>query len=219
MDFNKLLANKRAVTFIALGVVGLIAFIWIFASFNGVQKEMVKREQDLSAQYQDNQNEYSSMIASVKEAMGIADVNAKAVNDLIGDAVKGRYDKDSSATAVDSAQLFSAVVEAYPEANSTSIPFQKAQDALLAARTAYKNKQTLLLGKLASYEEWKNSGFVHSKMASMVGAPSDNLVARLGNGTSRGQDALDKMYQIVLVKEALDAYESGVDTPMEFGAK
>lgn len=216
MDFTKLLANRKLVTAIAVGLVGLIVLIWLFASFNGTQKDMVKREQALSAQYQDNQNELSKLVLSVREMLGVATTANDKLNEVLTDAIKGRYEGDTGANPTGGA-FFSAITEAYPDLAANSALYQKVQDAIASGREAYKNKQTKLLDMLREYETWKNSGFVHSKMASMVGAPSDNLVARIGTSVSRGQDALDQMYVIVLAGEAKEAYTTGEDPGLDTG--
>ena len=214
MDFNKLLSNKKAVTWIAVAVVGLIVVVSLFASFNGKQKDMVKREQALSAQYQDNQNELSTYVSKITEMLGVAENATEAQRTVLEDAIKGRYEGDTGANPTGGA-FFSAITEAYPDLAKNQELYGKVQDAVSAGREAYKNKQTKLLDMLREYETWKNSGFIHSKMVSMVGAPSDNPVARIGTSTSRGQDALDQMYVIVLTKDAKQAYETGEMDPLD----
>lgn len=216
----KILGSTKAL--IALGVV---AFMFIstvvvvgvvYVSFNNVQKDMVKKETALSAQYSDNQNALSSYVSTITESLGLADRASEALNEVLADAVKGRYEGDSTANP-SGGQMFSAIVEAYPDLNQQQINYQKVQDAVFAGREAYKNQQTRLLDMLRDYETWKESGFIKSRMTSMVGAPSDNLRAAIGDDVVRGQDALDRMYTIVLAGAAKDAYQSGEMDPLDLG--
>lgn len=218
MNFQKLLASPKLIAGAVVGFLALVMVIATFSSFNGTQKDMVNREQRLSAQYQDNQNELSAYISTVKESLGVAESNTAALDEVLANAIKGRYDGDNAAMGQGGA-FFSAITEAYPQLDAVSLPYQKVQEAVMSGRMAYKNKQTKLLDMLREYETWKNSGFIHSKMTSMVGAPSDNLVARVGTNTSRGQDALDKMYLIVLDKDTKQAYDTGELEPMDLGPK
>lgn len=211
--FSKYTQAKYIKIFVA-AFAALVLVVGLFTSLNSAQKGITSREAALNAQYLDNQNELSTYVVSIKESLGVADRNTQALDQVLMDAVKGRYENKG---APDNGAMFSAMVEAYPDLSSVSIPYQKVQDAVLAGRTAYKNKQSKLLDMLREYDTWRKSGFIHSAVVNMVGAPSDNLVARVGANSWRGQDALDKMYQIVLTKDAQEAYESGEMKPMDLG--
>lgn len=210
----KILASPKLIALVASGLVAALVLIAFFVALNGNQKTMVSKEQALSAQYQDNQNELSTYVSTIKESLGVADRNTEALDQVLSDAIKGRYDGETTAEP-GTGQLFSAIVEAYPDLQGVSLPYAKVQDAIFSGRQAYKNTQTKLLDMLRDYETWKNSGFIHSKLVAMVGAPSDNLRAQIGTAVSRGQDALDQMYIIVLAGEAQDAYTSGTMDPMD----
>lgn len=212
----KIFGSTKALVVIGVVVVLGILIIWTFSSFNSTQKEMVRKEAALSAQYVDNQNELSTYVSKVKEALGVAQSGTAALDQVLSDAVKGRYDGETSAQP-GSGALFSAITEAYPDLSNVSLPYQKVQDAVLSGREAYKNQQTKLTDMLRDYDTWRNSGFIHSKMTSMVGAPSDNLVARIGTAVSRGQDAEDQMWVIVLASDAKKAYTTGEMDPLDLG--
>lgn len=210
--------SPKALALIAAAGLTLVVLIGFGVTLNGVQKAMVKREQALSAQYQANQNELSTFVSKVTEMMGVAETATEAQRTVLEDAVKGRYEGETGANPTGGA-FFSAITEAYPDLAQNQALYGKVQDAVSSGREAYKNKQDKLLDMLREYETWKNSGFVHSKLASMVGAPSDNLVARVGMQANRGQDALDQMYVIVLTSQAKEAYETGEMDPLDLGPK
>lgn len=48
----------------------------------------------------------------------------------------------------------------------------------------------------------------------MLGFPSDRMEIRIGSETLEGKEALDRMKQLVLVGEAVEAYETGEQDPL-----
>ena len=211
---NFSMPGSKTIRLIVAGVIVALLALMTFVTFNNAQKGIVSRETALNAQYLDNQNELSSYVVSIKEAIGVADRNTEKLDKVLQDAVKGRYENKG---VPDNGAMFSAMQEAYPDLNSMSVPYQKVQDAVLAGRIAYKNKQSKLLDMLREYDTWRKSGLVHSRVVNMAGAPSDGLTARVGANSWRGQDALDKMYQIVLTQDAQEAYNSGELKPLDLG--
>lgn len=211
---QSILNSKKAVIGIVIGVVGLIVAIAAFSSVNSVQKDMVSKENALSAQYTVNQNALSTLISTVKETLGVADRNTQALDTVLADALKGRYDGDTSAQP-GGGQMFSAIVEAYPDLAGVTDAYAKVQDAIIGGRRAYANKQDKLTDMLNNYITWKNSGFIHSKIASMVGAPSENLVAAIGDDEVTGKAAIKRIRKIVITSEGKKAYESGEMDPMD----
>lgn len=206
---------KKLGTVITLAIVVMLAFVAfvLYGNFNSIQKEMVSKENSLNAQYQDNQNELSTYIVTIKESMGVANKNTEALDEVLSNAIKGRYESDNAST---DGQLFSAMVEAYPELGNVSTSYEQIQNSIVGGREAYKNKQTKLLDMLRDYDTWRNSGLVRSQMVKFIGAPSENLVARIGTDQWTGKDALNKMYQIVLVEDAKESYSTGELQPLEF---
>ena len=194
----------------ALAVVGAILVLvlvvggTLFGMFNSVQKDGTAREAALNVQYLDNQNELSSYIATIKETLGVADRKTDKLDEILSEAVKGRYEGRGGTNVESSALTIAAITEAYPDLAGLD-SYDKVMDQISAGRDAYKNKQTKLLDMLGQYDTFKNSGLIKSRIVAMVGFPSGNLRA----GDERGQDALDKMYDIVLVEEAREAYETG----------
>jgi hypothetical protein len=100
-----------------------------------------------------------------------------------------------------------AIAEAYPDLRALDI-YDKVLDTIRAGRADFKNRQDGLLDKLRSYDTWRKQGIIRS-WALAQWAPSNNLVARVGNQRFTGQAALDKMYDIVLIEDADRAFETG----------
>lgn len=197
------------------GIVAVFAIIVVslFATFNGIQKTGVDLETQLNSQYLNNQNEYSAFRTGFYEQLGIAQAKADKLDQILHDAVTGRYDGKMSSAQVGQGSLFSAIHEAYPDLTGLNV-YDKIVDYIQAGRTAYKGQQSKLLDMLRNYDKWRKSGIIHKMLVNMAGFPSNDLVARVGTDTWRGQAAEDKMYQIVVSSDTLNAYQTGVDTPL-----
>ncbi len=195
-------------------LLGLLAVgFGLYSYANSTRNAGVRQEAALNAQYLDNQNELSSFKASFYEQIGVANLKSEKIDEIITDAVKGRYDgKMAPGTG---GAMFSAIAEAYPDIKGQLDVYDKIVDFIRASREAYKQKQTKLLDMLRAYDTWRREGFVRSFFVSQFGFPSSGLEARIGTDVKRGQEALDRMYIIVLTKDAKDSYETGIDTPVQ----
>lgn len=197
---------------VALGVAAVLflTVVVLYGKFNSTQKTMVQKEVTLSAKYTDNQNVLSQFKLSIREALGVSEASTAAQDKVLTDVIKGRYEAGSTAKPGDGS-AFSAIVEAYPNVQGIAESFAKVQSAIFAGREAFKNQQTALLDLLRDYDTWRNSGFIHSKIVSMVGAPSNNLEAAIGDDVVTGDSALRRMKRIVLSADAKESFETGED--------
>jgi hypothetical protein len=199
------------------GFIAVIAIVLvsIYASVNSIRGTAVGKETALVAQYKDNQQELSSYILTFNETLGIADRQSNKLNDILLDAVKGRYDSDTSLQPGTGGAMFSAISEAYPDLTATSETYANVQDLVVSGRNAYKNKQTKLLDMIKDYNTWTEEDlFRKFVLNSIVGAPTDNLAVTDAGKTYYGVDALEQISQLVLTQEAVDAYETGMQDPL-----
>lgn len=184
----------------------------IYNMFNTIQMEGVDRETALTAQYLDNQNELSSYVSGFYEQIGVANLKSDKMDQILLDAVKGRYDGHTSAQP-GQGQLFSAISEAYPDLAGLNI-YDKIVDYVKAGRESYKQKQSKLLGMLQQYDKWRESGIIQSRLIKLAGFPSHALRAQIGTSASFGEAALNQMYVIVLTSDTIKAYQTGVQDPL-----
>lgn len=197
----------------AILIVLLIAGISFFAKINGLRNTAITKEKALISQYGDNQNELSTYIVQFKESMGVANTGADKLDAILADAVKGRY--DGNMEPGDSGSMFSAITEAYPDLTATAESYAKVQDLVVSGREAYKNKQSKLLDMIRDYNTWRETDLFNSWLISTFGlAPSNNLVVKVGSDTYRGEEALEKISQIVLVQDSIDSYDTGILEPL-----
>lgn len=199
--------------FIPLGIIAAIAiaFFGLYAYANGVRNTAIQKEEALSAQYQDNQNELSAMVSTFYETLGIADRKSEQLDRILTDAIKGRYDEGSTA-APGGGQLFSAIREAYPDLGGLSI-YDKVLVQLQGDRTNFKKVQSKFLDQLRDYDTWRAMGFVRS-WALGKDFPSDHLVARIGTKKLTRMAAHEQMELIVLAPDTIKAFDSGTMAPM-----
>jgi hypothetical protein len=203
--------NLKAIIAGAVAVALLLCGIATYNYFNGLQQTGVDYETQLNAQYLDNQNELSAYKSTIYEQAGIANLKSDKLDQILLDAVKGRYEGKTSAQP-GQGQLFSAITEAYPDLDLKV--YDKIVDQISAGRERYKNKQTKLLDLLRGYDKWRSTGIIQSRLISAAGFPSNSLEARIGTSVKHGMEARDQMYLIVLTSDTKKAYETGVDDPI-----
>lgn len=202
-------------TIVTLGIIAAIVFgvLGFYGYANVTRNTLIQKEVALSAQYQDNQNELSTMISTFYETMGIADRKSDQLDRILSDAIKGRYDTGSSATsAVGGGKLFSALKEAYPDLGGLST-YDKVLVQLQGDRANFKKVQSKFLDELRDYDTWRAMGFFRSWALGNF-APSSNLVARIGTKKVTGMAAHEQMELIVLAPDAAKAFDSGTMAPM-----
>lgn len=214
----------------AIGVVAIAAIIIfgglllgglaLYGYINGLRSEALQLETTLNAQYLDNQNELSTYVSSFYEQVGVANLKSEKMDQILLDAVKGRYEKDGKTVGYgEGTPFFSAIVEAYPDIRGLDI-YDKIVAFVSAGREAYKAKQSKLLDQLRVYDKWRQDGLVQSRVISgVVGCPTQMLEARIGTRVARGTEARDQMYLIILASDARKAYETGTMDPLKIQSK
>lgn len=216
MDFVK---NNKG-TVIGAAIIALIVILGFsfYGSVNTTRNTIITKEKSLVAQYQSNQNELSTYILQVKESLGVAEAGSDKLNKILSDAISGRYDgKMEPGTG---GAMFSAISEAYPDLTATTASYAKIQDLVVSGRNSYKNTQNLLLDKIRDYDTWTQQGLVRSFIVkNVLNAPTNDMKITVGTNTFRGEDALDKMRQLVLSSDAITSYETGVAEPVIGGEK
>lgn len=202
---------------VALLLIIVVSFI---SSVNGTRNTLITKEQELVGEYKTNQNELSTYTNQVTETLGVAEAGSDKMNQIMKDAISGRYDNNMQPGT--SGSMFSAIAEAYPESSlvKSTAMYEKVQDLVIAGRNQYKNTQNKLIDRARDYETWTQTDFVRSFIVkNVLGAPTDNLKIAIGQNTFRGQDALDKLSQPILSGAAIQSYETGVTEPIIGGAK
>lgn len=207
--------NKKA-----LWIIGAIlaAFAVIFGSiavaglgyYNSVRNDAIEWEGKLNTQYKVNQNSLSTYALKFNDSLGLADREAEKVSTILVDAISGRYTETDLLSGSEEGPLFAAVQEAYPDTSNVSEAYRLVQEAALSGREEYAQEQDKLMNLIEGYNVWMNSGLLRSQVVDFGGFPSDNLQARVGDDVYKGEEALEKMGQLVQTEESIEAYDSGI---------
>lgn len=196
---------------VIVGICVLIAVPYVY--INDVRDTGVDYETRLSSQYLDNQNNLSSYIGGFYEQLGVANLKSEKLDKILSDAVKGRYEQAGGFGK--GGGFFNAIAEAYPNLTGLDV-YDKIVNYVSAGRESYRAIQSKLLDMLRGFDSWRQQGIIRSMVVrSLLGMPSERLAARVGDQTWRGEDALEKMYQIVLVEDARRAYQTGTMEPLK----
>ncbi len=203
-----------AVVLVILGVLvvgSLAVVVGLYGYANSLRSESVVRENQLSAQYLSNQNYLSTYISTFYEELGVANLKSDKMDQILSDSVKGRYE-DGGFSA--SSPFFAAVSEAYPDISGLNI-YDKIVDHIKSGREGYRAIQDKLLDMIRSYNNWRQDGYIQSLIIKdFIHVPSERLEARIGTNVYRGNEALEKMQQIVTASAAQKAYETGTLDPL-----
>jgi hypothetical protein len=199
---------------IGIGIVAVIvlALFGVYSKYNSLQMTAADYETQLNAQYLDNQNELSTYISKFYESVGIANLKSDKMDQILTDAVKGRYEGNSSAK-VGGGQMFSSIKEAYPNLDMSQ--YDRILDLISAGRDAYKQKQSKLIDMLRGFDKRRvGSGAVNKLLIGWMHIPDDELQARIGKTVTRGRDAEDQMWTIVTTSSTQKAYDTGTMDPL-----
>ena len=199
---------------IGIGIVAVIvlALFGVYSKYNSLQMTAADYETQLNAQYLDNQNELSTYISKFYESVGIANLKSDKMDQILTDAVKGRYEGNSSAK-VGGGQMFSSIKEAYPNLDMSQ--YDRILDLISAGRDAYKQKQSKLIDMLRGFDKWRvGSGAVNKLLIGWMHIPDDELQARIGKTVTRGRDAEDQMWTVVTTSSTQKAYDTGTMDPL-----
>jgi hypothetical protein len=198
-----------------VAVVAVIASIWAIFKNISVDNEMIRQENSLNTQYPTNQVMLADCLVRIKQSAQFATAETDKLDEVLSNAVKGRYSAGGNAPQVDNGKFFSAITESYPNLQGLHDAFNRAFNTMNGCRRDYAGAQTLLLDRLRTYDDyrltWPNSMFAND--------PSDSKVLRaaIGGDVKTGQAALDRMRDVVTSKDAKKAYESGeLDTDNPF---
>lgn len=196
---------------VALTGTGLALYNYV----NVARNELVAYEAQLTAQYLANQNYLSAYTSGFYEKLGVTKLQSEKLNQILLDAVKGRYDKGGFKIG---SSFFTVIREAYPEQSLAGLmkSFDKVSDYVSAGREGYRATQDKFLDQLRAYERYRETDLVRSwVVANVLGAPTERLEARIGEKVYRGKEAREKMYTIVLTSDTRKAYETGTMEPLQ----
>ena len=205
-------------------IIAAIVFsgIGLYNKVNTLNTESVNMETGLNKKYQSNQLELDTYVKSIKEGVGIANVKSDKLDQILRDAVSGRYgDTKDGVRNGQGGAFMSAIVEAYPDIKGQLDVYDRIVEKVFAGREAFKGVQNGLLADIAQYDAWRNTGLIQSVIIkNVIGSPTQLLEARVGTNVKHGREALDQMKLVVTSGSTNDAFNSGKEDAIEIpGAK
>lgn len=214
MDTDKIMEFIQRPKVIVAGVI-LFAVIfltaWGVSTYTEVRNDGNSLELTCTAQWKTMMAHYGQFRLGMSDKLNIAREKREAIGKILTDAVTGRYDKPGQDGTVNGQAVFSAVVEAYPDLKGLNI-FDELVKDIQAGREAFAKDQTVMADQVRSYNDWRKGGsWLHPTFVKWAGFPSSNLEVRVGDKVYRGSEALDKMSQPIIGKDAQEIFESGTD--------
>lgn len=184
----------KIVLFIIAGFVALIISAAVFLGFTYKHYYDLGAvyENDIKAQYEQNQNVLSSLSLRVVEQMGVAKEYKKAVQDVIKQGMEGRFGANGSGA------LLQAFTEAYPGQLSPEM-YIKVQNSIESGRKDFENEQKLLISKVQVYQNALDK-FWSGLWLKFVGKPKIDL----------------NQYKVIVSTHTQDTFKSGVDKGITF---
>lgn len=196
----------------------LLGLTW-FLLTNSVKNEGNSKQASLVKKYNETTNYLSDCVIKTTQLVGATKAHTEAVNAVITDAVKGRYEEGSSAKPGASNAVFSALVEAYPDTSGISKVFGDVMDKIAGCRTDVRRKQSELQNSIALFKKWRDGG-TKTRFFGGDKYPTDGLEIKVAGKSVTGNEALDQMGNIMAVSEATEGRDTNKlkdDNPFEKG--
>lgn len=187
MNFPKL--GKKTIALIVVAALALVS-IAIFAKFDGISRTAADKETGLMGLYETTQVELNNYANGLYESVNIADRKSDKLDQIMKDAISGRYGDTPGRTNGTGGSFFSALTEAYPDLTSNLDVYDQIASYAMTERKAYSDEQKLLVDRVRDYKKWLTSGILDKQLISMAGYPSDNLTVTVDGSTYSGADAI-----------------------------
>ncbi len=131
---------------IALGVLLFVGLFVVGALMTvlGWYNTAIQMETTITAQYDQDRNNYAKMFNSLKEAAQVPEMYIDGLKQVYDSALKGRYGKDGSKA------VFQWIKEVNPHVDSSL--YTKLQSMIEANRNAFEANQKSLIDKRQVYE-------------------------------------------------------------------
>lgn len=136
--------TKVAGILIGILAVGMILIGSLLLTVLGYYNTAVQMETTITAQYEQNKNNYTKMFNSVKEAAQVPDMYIEGLKTVYDSAIRGRYGADGAKA------MFTWIKEQNPQVDNTL--FVKLQTMIEANRNDFEANQKTLIDKKQIYE-------------------------------------------------------------------
>lgn len=202
--------KNRVLVAVGAAVVVLAIVILMVVQYRiGVRNDGEARQERVEQLYDNSRNSLSTCLDQGQIAAQVTEQEFESLKEILVEVVGARYVSESSASAViGGGQLFSAVVEAYPQIDQRS--WQNLQTVVVGCRSEFQGAQNRLLDEAQQFDTWMlNNSIWNSGIKSDF--PTDDLtvVNLSADSVETGQDALEYMTRVITVEDANTAFETG----------
>lgn len=126
-----------------LGVMGVVVLTLVLTVL-GYYNTAVQMETTITAQYDQNKNNYTKMFNSFKETAQVPDMYIDGLKKVYDSAIQGRYGKDGAKA------MFTWIQEQNPQVDSKV--YTKIQSLIEANRNDFESNQKTLIDKKQIYQ-------------------------------------------------------------------
>lgn len=199
--------TKTIISLIIVSGLILVA-LTLYGYAVSIRNQALAWETDLNATYRSLETEMATYVNTFYEQTGLANLKSEKLNELIRNAVQGRYGDNPN----ESNLLFKAVAENYPATEALNI-YDKILPTVSAGREAIRNKQNMLTEKAQKYNFWRKQGIFRAWVLSGV-YPSRDLQVRAGDRTLFGEEALNQLSEPITNVTTDEAFQKHQMEPL-----
>jgi hypothetical protein len=200
---------------IALGLVvflmvaGCITGLALYGTQQSVLSEGNQQEKTLNAAYTETENFLSDCLITTKQKAQTATAFSDKLNDILSNAIRGRYDTSPNSGTPSGTLLFKALQEAYPDLSSVERVFQEVMHEISNCRTNVRDKQSTLSDKVRGFDSWRTGSWKVRTFGKEF--PNQELIAQIGpTDLKYGLEALNAMRFVMSDADAAQARKTGV---------
>lgn len=193
-------------------LLGLVGAAYVGTMLHGTNVEI-----ELGGRFQANQDVLSTCNLKVKEQVQVTSEQTRQFAEAMDRAIQGRYD-GKAAPAAGGGQLFSAIVEEYPDLKGMKEPFDRLAGHMAECRERFSTAQRALIDQRVAYDKFRRSLFVRVFSNFGLEFPSHDLTAKIGPKEYYAQDAYNHIKTILQEQQSVKDFEDKViEVPQHFG--
>jgi len=155
--------SKVLIGFVVLIIIGGVGLVGTAVN---TYNTCVTMEENLEAQYQNNQSSYDNYYKKVVESAGVTDKYADDFKKMYDSVMQGRYGKDGSKA------MFQMITEQNPQVDASL--YKQIQQIIESGRNSFHADQQSLLDKKRVYNTYLKK-LVSGTFAKFMGFPKKNL--------------------------------------------
>jgi len=184
----------------AFALIAVIVAVSLFATYQNVKSEGIRRESELSALYLNGENKLSTCVVQTTNSVGLANAQTESLVKVFTTAIGERNQSNDQA-------VFTALKEAYPDTAGLDKTYQNVLSTINGCRDDYAGAQTRVLQSVKDFKSWKDGSFTTRLFAQSF--PDEHLEITIGGTTLTGTEALKKVGTPIVDTVTEQTYQEG----------